>query len=115
MLLSNEQVLNQLLPVVLDFVDETVHKEHAEIASNALISSIARIGSATENAKILRVALGKGDVSQTAGSRLLCCLLLGAMIAIRVIPAKDIEDLLLNKVITTILLTGWIIKYLECR
>ncbi|KAL0587089.1 hypothetical protein ABG067_003429 [Albugo candida] len=99
MLLSNEQVSNQLLPVVLDFVDETVHKEHAEIASNALISSIARIGSATENAKILRVAVGKGDVSQTAGSRLLCCLLLGAMIAIRVIPAKDIEDLLLNKMI----------------
>nr|CCA20917.1 conserved hypothetical protein [Albugo laibachii Nc14] len=100
MLLSNEQILNQLLPLVLDFVEETHEKEHAEVASNALISSIARIGSATKNAKILRVAVGKGDVTETAGSRLLCCLLLGAVIAMRLIPIRDIEDVFLEKMVS---------------
>lgn len=48
--------------------------------------------------QILRVAIDKGDVSQPPGSRLICCLLLGAVTAQNMLSPQDIEGLFFQKV-----------------
>jgi serine/threonine-protein phosphatase 4 regulatory subunit 4 len=47
--------------------------------------------------KIIRVAMEKGDVSQTPGSRLTCCFVLGAITAMGLLSAQDIEGLYFQK------------------
>uniref|UniRef100_K3WPS6 TOG domain-containing protein n=1 Tax=Globisporangium ultimum (strain ATCC 200006 / CBS 805.95 / DAOM BR144) TaxID=431595 RepID=K3WPS6_GLOUD len=102
-LLSDEQVAKLLVPLALDMVSEIQQKDYAEDASLAVIASLSRLGGSLKKTqarnmyKVLRVAIDKGDVSQPPGSRLICCLLLGAVTAQKLLTSQDIEGLFFQK------------------
>ncbi|RLN14450.1 hypothetical protein BBJ28_00002727 [Nothophytophthora sp. Chile5] len=98
-LLTDEQVAKLLVPLALDLIAEIQQKDHAEEASLSVIALLPRIGTTLKKTQILRVAIEKGDVSQTPGSRLICCLVLGAVTALNLLPAPDIEGLYFHKLI----------------
>lgn len=98
-LLSDEQVAKQLIPLALEFVGDVQQKDFAEAISLAVIACLPRLGSGTiKKTQLIRVAMDKGDVSQTPGSRLVCCFLLGAITALNLLSSQDIEGLFLQKV-----------------
>lgn len=99
-LLSNEQVTKLLVPFALDVISEIQQKDYAVEASLALVALLPRIGTAIKKTQILRVAIEKGDVSQTPGSRLICCIVLGAVTALNLVSAPDIEGLYLQKMMS---------------
>jgi hypothetical protein len=99
-LLSDEQIAKQLVPLALDFVSETHQKDLAEAACATIISSLPRLAGTIKKTQIIRVAMEKGDVSQPPGSRLICCLLLGAVTAFNLLSPQDIEGLYFHKVNT---------------
>ncbi|KAL4151942.1 hypothetical protein PRNP1_008878 [Phytophthora ramorum] len=96
-LLTDEQVTKLLVPFALDIIAEIQQKDYAEEASLAVIALLPRIGTALKKTQILRVAIEKGDVSQTPGSRLICCFILGAVTALNLLSAPDIEGLYFQK------------------
>ncbi|TYZ62534.1 hypothetical protein PybrP1_012716 [[Pythium] brassicae (nom. inval.)] len=96
-LLSDEQVAKLLVPLALDIVAEIQSKDYAEAASVAVIALLSRLGGGLKKTQILRVAIDKGDVSQPPGSRLICCLLLGAVTAQGLLSPQDIEGLFFQK------------------
>lgn len=96
-LLTDEQVAKQLMPLALDLVSEIQQKELAEAASLAVIASLPRLNGTIKKTQFIRVAMDKGDVSQPPGSRLICCLLLGAVTAFNLLTPQDIEGLYLQK------------------
>ncbi|KAG6609724.1 Protein phosphatase 2A regulatory subunit A [Phytophthora cinnamomi] len=96
-LLSDEQVAKLLVPFALDIIAEIQQKDYAEEASLAVIALLPRLGASLKKTQILRVAIEKGDVSQTPGSRLICCFVLGAITALNLLSAPDIEGLYFQK------------------
>ncbi|POM77835.1 Hypothetical protein PHPALM_4716 [Phytophthora palmivora] len=90
-LLSDEQVAKMLAPFALDIISEIQQKDFAEEASLSVVALLPRIGTALKKTQILRVAIEKGDVSQTPRSRLICCFILGAITALNLLSAPDIE------------------------
>ncbi|OWZ21991.1 hypothetical protein PHMEG_0003360 [Phytophthora megakarya] len=98
-LLSDEQVAKMLVPFALDIIAEIQQKDFAEEASLSIIALLPRVGTALKKTQILRVAIEKGDVSQTPGSRLICCFILGAITALNLLSAPDIEGLYFQKMI----------------
>ncbi|KAE9028369.1 hypothetical protein PF011_g1614 [Phytophthora fragariae] len=96
-LLSDEQVAKLLVPFALDIIAEIQQKDYAEEASLAVIALLPRIGTSLKKTQILRVAIEKGDVSQPPGSRLICCFVLGAITALNLLSAPDIEGLYFQK------------------
>eukprot|EP00644_Phytophthora_capsici_P000211 jgi/Phyca11/100476/e_gw1.4.372.1 len=96
-LLSDEQVTKLLAPFALEIITEIQQKDYAEEASLVVVALLPRIGTALKKTQILRVAIEKGDVSQTPGSRLICCFILGAITALNLLSAPDIEGLYLQK------------------
>ncbi|ETN11085.1 hypothetical protein PPTG_22648 [Phytophthora nicotianae INRA-310] len=99
-LLSDEQVTKLLVPFALDIIAEIQQKDFAEEASSVVIALLPRIGTALKKTQILRVAIEKGDVSQTPGSRLICCFILGAVTALNLLSAPDIEGLYFQKMMS---------------
>ncbi|KAF1795318.1 HEAT, type 2 [Phytophthora cactorum] len=102
-LLSDEQITKLLVPFALDIITEIQQKDYAEEASSVVVALLPRIGSAlkkTQVQNILRVAIEKGDVSQTPGSRLICCFVLGAVTALNLLSAPDIEGLYFQKMMS---------------
>ncbi|TMW68813.1 hypothetical protein Poli38472_006281 [Pythium oligandrum] len=96
-LLTEEQVAKQLVPLVLDFIGDTHQKDYAEIASLAVIACLHRLAGSVKKTQIIRVAMEKGDVSQPPGSRLICCMVLGAVTALSLLSPQDIEGLYFQK------------------
>ncbi|POM75959.1 Hypothetical protein PHPALM_6858 [Phytophthora palmivora] len=96
-LLSGEQVAKMLVPFALDIISEIQQKDFAEEASLSVVALLPRIGTALKKTQILRVAIEKGDVSQTPGSSLICCFILGAITALNLLSAPDIEGLYFQK------------------
>ncbi|KAL8008162.1 putative serine/threonine-protein phosphatase 4 regulatory subunit 4 [Plasmopara halstedii] len=99
-LLSEEQVIKLLVPFALDIIAEIQQKDQAEEASLALVALLPRVGTAIKKTQILRLAMEKGDVSQTPGSRLICCFVLGAVTALNLVAAPDIEGLYFQKMMS---------------
>ncbi|ETI43740.1 hypothetical protein F441_11273 [Phytophthora nicotianae CJ01A1] len=99
-LLSDEQITKLLVPFALDIIAEIQQKDFAEEASSVVIALLPRIGTALKKTQILRVAIEKGDVSQTPGSRLICCFILGAVTALNLLSAPDIEGLYFQKMMS---------------
>ncbi|KAF4136939.1 hypothetical protein GN958_ATG13929 [Phytophthora infestans] len=99
-LLSDEQVTKLLVPFALDIIADIQQKDYAEEASSVVVALLPRIGTALKKTQILRVAIEKGDVSQTPGSRLICCLVLGAVTALNLLSAPDIEGLYFQKMMS---------------
>ncbi|DBA02891.1 TPA: hypothetical protein N0F65_005918 [Lagenidium giganteum] len=96
-LLSDEQVTKLLVPLTLDIVSEIQQKDYAEAASLSIIATLPRLGGGLKKTQVIRVAIEKGDVSQAPGSRLICCLLLGAVTALNLLSTQDIEGLYFQK------------------
>lgn len=51
-LLSDEQVIKQLVPLALDLVTETQQKDYAEVASLSIIASLPRIAGALKKTQV---------------------------------------------------------------
>ncbi|RLN69805.1 hypothetical protein BBJ28_00007688 [Nothophytophthora sp. Chile5] len=102
-LLTDEQVAKLLVPLALDLIAEIQQKDYAEEASLSVIALLPRIGTTLKKTQVsvnaFSLAIEKGDVSQTPGSRLICCLVLGAVTALNLLPAPDIEGLYFHKLI----------------
>ncbi|OQS00989.1 hypothetical protein ACHHYP_02046 [Achlya hypogyna] len=99
-LLSEEQVTKQLLPMVLDFVNDIQQKDVAEVASRCIAAIVPRLSGSvkkTQARAIIRIGIEKGDVSQAAGSRLICCWVLGVLTASTLLSEQDIESLFFQK------------------
>ncbi|RHY00733.1 hypothetical protein DYB36_003071 [Aphanomyces astaci] len=97
-LLTDDQVTKQLLPLVLEFVHELQVKDHAEVASHCVAAMIPRLSGSLKKTQIIRIGIEKGDVSQGAGSRLICCLILGVLTASTLLSEQDIDGLFFQKV-----------------
>ncbi|CAK4712315.1 hypothetical protein LEN26_013332 [Aphanomyces euteiches] len=96
-LLTEDQVTKQLLPLILDFVHDLQHKDHAESASQCIAATIPRLSCSLKKTQIIRIGIEKGDVSQGAGSRLICCLILGTLTASELLSEQDIDGLFFQK------------------
>ncbi|OQS01993.1 hypothetical protein THRCLA_05589 [Thraustotheca clavata] len=96
-ILSNEQVTKQLLPMALDFVNDIQQKEVAEVASRVIAAIVPRLSGSVKKTQIIRIGIEKGDVSQAAGSRLICCWILGVLTASTLLSEQDIEGLFFQK------------------
>lgn len=51
-LLSDEQVIKQLVPLALDLVTETQQKDYADVASLSIIASLPRIAGALKKTQV---------------------------------------------------------------
>ncbi|KDO16362.1 hypothetical protein SPRG_18109 [Saprolegnia parasitica CBS 223.65] len=96
-LLSDDQVTKQLLPMVLDFVNDIQQKDVAEVASRCIAALVPRLSGSIKKTQIIRIGIEKGDVSQAAGSRLICCWVLGLLTASTLLSEADIESLFFQK------------------
>ncbi|KAF0685003.1 Aste57867_23032 [Aphanomyces stellatus] len=96
-LLSEDQVTRQILPLVLEFVHDLQQKDHAESASQCIAATIPRLTGSVKKTQIIRIGIEKGDVSQGAGSRLICCLILGVLTASNLLSEQDIDGLFFQK------------------
>lgn len=65
-LLTEEQVVKLVVPLALDFVAEIQQKDYAEAASQAVIASLTRIGSALKKTQVWAGQVGRQKIASRA-------------------------------------------------